>query len=194
MSQQTTSISHQVTTLNGHQITTPNNHQVTTPNNHRITTPKSHQTTSISHQTTTPIQTVKCVEIVPHKQSIRELLSAQINRAELIDPDIVIRRYPSYHCISRVPTLAQRLTSQSYFGDNVLSKCTVMDCRDSQALPLRELNNLKQKLFLLFPNFWANPLDFEETWTRCTVSIGQHYKRMARGAVQTRWTLYLTKN
>ena len=186
MSQQTTSISHQVITLNGHQITTPNNHQVTTPNSHRITTPTSHQTKSISHQTTTPIQTVKCVEIVPHKQSIRELSSAQINRAELIDPDIVIRRYPSYHCISRVLTLAQRLASQSYFGDNMLSKCTVMGCRDSPTLPLRELNNLKQKLFLLFPNFWANPLDFEETWTRCTVSIGQRSKRMARGAVQTR--------
>ena len=178
MSQQTTSISHQITP-NSHQVTTPNNHQITTPNSHRITTP-------ISHQTTTPIQTVKCVEIVPHKQSIRELSSAQINRTELIDPDIVIRRYPSYHCISRVPTLAQRLASQSYFGDNVLSKCTVMGCRDSPALPLRELNNLKQKLFLLFPNFWANPLDFKETWTRCTVSIGQRCKRMARGAVQTR--------
>ena len=127
MSQQTTSISHQVTTLNGHQITTPNNHQVTTLNSHQVTTPNSHRiTTPISHQTAMPIQTVKCLGIVPQKQSIRESSSAQINRAELIDQNIVIRRYPSYHCISRVPKLAQRPASQSYFSDNVLNKCTVM--------------------------------------------------------------------
>ena len=165
ISQQTTSLSHQVIS-------------------HQTATPVSHQVTPMSHQTT--MQSVKCVEIVPHKQSIRELSSAQINRAELIDPDIVIRRYPSYHCISRVPTLAQRLASQSYFGDNMLSKCTVMGYRDSPALPLRELNNLKQKLFLLFPNFWANPLDFEDTWMRCTISIGQRCKRMARGGAAKR--------
>ena len=125
------------------------------------------------------MQSVKCVEIVQHKQSIRELSSAQINRVELIDPYIVIRRYPSYHSISRVPTLAQRLASHSYFGDNVLSKCTMMGCRDSPALSLRKLNNLKQKLFILFPNLWVNPLDFEDTWMRCKISIGQCCKRMA---------------
>ena len=107
--------------------------------------------------------TIRCVEITSHKQSVRELSASQINTAELIDPDIVIRKYPSYHCLNRVPTLAQRLASQSYFGDDVLGKCTVMGCRYSPALPLRELNNLKQKLFLLFPQFWANSLDFEDT-------------------------------
>lgn len=152
--------------------------------NHQVTHPAlSRQATALG--TAIP-PNIKCVEITPHKQSVRELSASQINKAELIDPDIVIRKYPSYHCINRVPTLAQRLASQSYFGDDVLSKCTVMGCRDSPALPLRELNQLKQKLFLLFPHFWANPLDFEETWSRCTISIGQRCKRIARMATATR--------
>ena len=132
--------------------------------------------------------TIRCVEIISHKQSVRELSASQINTAELIDPDIVIRKYPSYQCLNRVPTLAQRLANQSYFGDDVLGKCTVMGCRHSPALPLRELNNLKQKLFLVFPQFWANPLDFEDTWSRCTVAIGQRCKRLVQGMATARTT------
>ena len=84
--------------------------------------------------------TIRCVEIISHKQSVRELSASQINTTKLIDPDIVICKYPSYQCLNRVPTLTQRLASQSYFGDDVLGKCTVMGCRHSPVLPLRELN------------------------------------------------------
>jgi len=35
----------------------------------------------------------------------------------------------------------------------------VMGCHDSPALPLAMLNVMKQSLFLLFPNFWANPVE-----------------------------------
>ena len=140
-----------------------------------------------SNQTVVP-PIFRCIEILSHKQSVRELSASQINKAELIDPNIVIRKYPSYHCINCVPTLAQRLASQSYFGDDVMGRCTVMGCRDSPALPLRELNNLKLKLFLLFPQFWANPLDFEEIWTRCTIAIGQRCKRLACGMATARNT------
>ena len=106
--------------------------------------------------------------------------ASQINKAVLVNPDVVIQKFSSYQSVNRVPTLAQRLASQSYFGDDVLGRCTVMGCRNSPALPLRELNNLKQKLFLLFPQFWANPVDFEEVWTRCAAAIGQRCKRLAR--------------
>ena len=92
------------------------------------------------------LPTIRCVEIIS-QQSVRELSASQINTAELIDPDIVIRKYPSYQCLNCVPTLAERLASQSYFGDDVLGKCTVMGCQHSPALPDRELNNLKQKPF-----------------------------------------------
>ena len=95
---------------------------------------------------------IRCVDITAHKQSVQELSTSQINKGELVAPDIVIRKFPSYQCISRVPTLAQRLASQSYFGDDVLGKCTVMGCRNSPALPLRELNNLKQNCFFSFRN------------------------------------------
>ena len=49
--------------------------------------------------------------------------------------------------------------------------------RDEPALPLKELNELKLKIFSFLPETWGNPLDFEETWTECTVSIGEECKK-----------------
>ena len=122
----------------------------------------------------------KCVKIKPSRKAVNILSSSQINQTGLIDPDIIIKRYANYHTLSRISTLAQRLASKSYFGDDVLEKCTVMGCRDHPALPLKELNDLKQKIFSLFPQFWANPIQFEDTWTNCANAIGQRCKRNKR--------------
>jgi len=92
----------------------------------------------------------KCVKIKLSRKAVNILSSSQINQAGLIDPDIIIKRYANYHTLSRISTLAQRLVSKSYFGDDVLKKCTVMGCQDHPALPLKELNDLKQKIFSLF--------------------------------------------
>ena len=70
--------------------------------------------------------------------------------------------YSNYRSLSRVSTLAQRLASKCYFGDDMLEKCTVMGCLDNPALPLKELNDLKQKIFSLFLQFWGNPVQFED--------------------------------
>ena len=81
--------------------------------------------------------------IKPTRKAVNVLSSSQINRAELIDLNTVIKKYSNYCSLSRVSTLAQRLASESYFGDDMLEKCTVMGCRDNSALPLKELNDLK---------------------------------------------------
>ena len=122
----------------------------------------------------------KCITIKPSKKAVNILSSSQINKARLIDPDVIIRKYPNYQTVSRIGTLAQRLAQESYFGDDVLEKCTVMGCRDSPALPIKELNDLKQKIFSLFPQFWNNAAQFESVWVSCSNAIGQRCKRVNR--------------
>ena len=114
------------------------------------------------------------------KKAVNILSSSQINKSRLIDPDVIIRKYPYYQTVSRIGTLAQRLAQESYFGDDVLEKCTVMGCRDSPALPIKELNDLKQKIFSLFPQFWNNAAQFESVWVSCFNAIGQRCKRINR--------------
>ena len=53
-----------------------------------------------------------------------------------------------------------------------------MGFRDYPALPQAELNELKQTIFNLFPQYWANPIEFEATWSTCTEAIGQLCKRL----------------
>ena len=130
-------------------------------------------TTNVSSECSTPViqqhgtsyvysdPMPKCIPIKPSRKAVNILSSSQINQAELIDPNTVIKKYSNYCSLSRVLTLAQRLASESYFGDNVLEKCTVMGCRDNPALPLKELNELKQIIFSLFPQFWGNSINLK---------------------------------
>lgn len=106
------------------------------------------------------------------------LSSSVIEKGKLKDPDEVITRYKNYNTPSKAPTLATKLASQAYFGEQVMKTCTVFGYREQPALPTGELNDLKQKVFSLFPQFWANPVDFEMTWTACTEAIGQCCKRL----------------
>ena len=80
---------------------------------------------------------VKCIPIKPSRKAVNVLSSSQINQAELIDPNTVIKKYSNYCSLSRVSTLAQMQASVSYFGDDVLEKCTMMACCDNPALPLK---------------------------------------------------------
>ena len=115
---------------------------------------------------------------VKSRKTCTILASSTIPKATLKDPDEVIARYKNYHTISKAPTLATKLASQAYFGEQVLKRCTVLGYREQPALPIDELNDLRQKLFSLFPQFWTNPLDFESTWAACVEAIGQCCKRL----------------
>ena len=122
--------------------------------------------------------TPRCISIKPSKKVY--LSSSFIQHNQLANPDTIIQKYRAYCVESKISTLAQRLAQDAYFGENVLKRCTVMGYRDKPALPWEELNNLKQKVFGLLPQFWNNPLDYESTWERCVVSIGQLCKRTGK--------------
>ena len=95
-----------------------------------------------------------------------------------MDPDIVIAKYPHYHKKDKVTTLAQKLAERSYFGDEFLSKCTTLGTSRYPALPISVLNDLKQKVFQLLPEFWMNSKEYESRWTKCSNAIGQRCKRL----------------
>ena len=73
-------------------------------------------------------------------------------------------------------TLARRLAEKCHFGPTVLKQCTVSGYRGEPALPIKDLNDLRNQIFTLQPQFWANPLEFESIWTTCTVYIEQFCK------------------
>ena len=103
--------------------------------------------------------------------------STAINKTILLPSSVVLSRYPNLKGETKVGTLAMRLARESFFGEDVMAKCTVMGCRDFPGLPLNELNSLKQLMFSLFPNYWTNPAEFEGIWMRCVDAIGQYCKR-----------------
>ncbi len=104
--------------------------------------------------------------------------SSMINKDKLADPHQVIEKYENYKSVSRAPTLAQKLAEEAYFGKRVLQACTVMGFRQYPALPVREVAELKQLLFSLFPQYWKNPTEFESVWSACSEAVGQKCKRL----------------
>ena len=59
-------------------------------------------------------------------------------------------------------------------------KCTVSGHGKLPALPLKELNILKQDIFELFPKYWPNASHFESLWKECADAIGQCCKRLQK--------------
>ena len=114
-----------------------------------------------------------CLPIMPKKT---HLPSEEIIKSELVDPNIIISKYPQYRKKGRIRTLARKLAEKSYFGEHVQKQCTVSGQRNEPALPLKELNDLKSKIFSLLLKDWGNPLEFEDTWSDCTISIGEACK------------------
>ena len=189
------SLTSQHTTTNQHQNTTTNQHASqtnahTTTDQNTLPTNQNTQTTTqctLTNTTTTNLLTSSsslpaCIEI-PISNNARKFgmaSSSEINKRQLVDPDIIVAKYEKYHTESKVSILAQRLAQKSYFGDDLLGRCTVCGSEDYVALPIVELNQLKKRVFQIFPKYWLNPLKFEEIWTACSTSIGRRYKRMRK--------------
>ena len=137
--------------------------------------------TSNRYQSLHPLQEppipARCLPIKPSKKG-NYMPPSMINKLKLIHPSVIIQKYPAYRTASWVPTLARKLAEKAYFGEAVLKRCTIAGYRDEPALPIQELNELKAQIFSLLPQFWANPLKFEQTWSDCTVSIGQLCKTL----------------
>jgi len=123
----------------------------------------------------------QCLPIQRSKQSLKYgMLSLNnINKAQLVNPDIMISKYKHlYQERDKISNLAQKLAQKSYFGDDVLVRCTVLGTSRYPALPVSVLNDIKAKLFQLLPEFWMDPEEYEKTWSECSNAIGQRCRRL----------------
>ena len=102
--------------------------------------------------------------------------SANIPKSTLVPAEEIISKNRHLVKESKVSTLAVRLARDAFFGSRVLQECTVSGCRGLPALPIDELNDLKQTVFELFPHFWKEPIEFESLWAKCAEAIGQAAK------------------
>ena len=104
------------------QCSTPLVQQHNTNASSECSTPLIYQR-GTSNAYSNPMQ--KCMPIKPSRKAVNFIfLSSQINRAELVDPNTVIKKYSNYRSLSKVSTCTQRLESESYFGDDVPEKCS----------------------------------------------------------------------
>ena len=156
------------------QTETELHHSTPTPFSEQVYPPPSHAQPYNPHPNPSNPQ---CLTIVSSTKK-RPLDSSFIKKDQLVDPDTVISYYHAYKTPRKVPYLAWKLAAQSYFGENVLIRCTVGGFREYPALPRTELMALKQKIFLFFPQFWNNKEQFEPIWSACADSIGQLCKRL----------------
>ena len=86
------------------------------------------------------------------------------------------------HVESKVGMLAVKLRKEAYFGEDVLVQCTVSGYHELRAIPLDELNKLKQTLLQQFLNYWSTPEEFECVWERAAESIGLCVKGLPKHA------------
>ena len=107
-----------------------------------------------------------------------QLLSSEINKVDLVATDVLFQHHRNLKGESRAGTLAVKLAREVYFGSQVMSKCTMSGCWDLPGLPTAELGELKQTLFLQFPEFWKNPVEFEALWSKCVEAINQSCKKI----------------
>ena len=119
---------------------------------------------------------------VKAKRNANTLPSAAIMKQGLISLSEAFGKYHSLTTVSKAPTLATKLAREVFFGTSVLRRCTVMGCREQPGLPVRELNELKEALFVKFPQYWGNPVAFEEVWALCVDAIGQLCKRLRKSS------------
>lgn len=113
---------------------------------------------------------------INQKASINYLPSAQIPKDTLLPPEQVIDKNLHLKKEAKASTLAVRLARDAFFGVDIIKQCTVSGYRGLPALPLKEMNELKQTMFELFPQYWRTPVEFEALWSKCMEAIGQAAK------------------
>ena len=98
--------------------------------------------------TTQPIQTpVSPLGLVtaptlplPLKRKAVVLESAAINKSTLQPVESVMEKYRKLKTVGSAGTLAVKLAKESFFGEEVLARCTVYGAREQPGLPIEELN------------------------------------------------------
>ena len=103
------------------------------------------------------------------------LPSSVIDKHKLATVNDVLMKHPKLRCASKIGTLAVKLAREAVFGDDVMAQCTVAGERGLPGLPTKELQQLKQALFMQFP---VAPQEFEALWKTSTAAVGQACKRL----------------
>ena len=117
-----------------------------------------------------------------HSIDSAALPSSVINKKKLVPPETVIENNRNLMCPSKVSTLALKLAKESFFGEDIMARCTFAGSRDCPALPTAEKNELKALVQSFFPQYWRTPQEFEPIWSGCINSIGQGCKRLRSSA------------
>lgn len=58
-----------------------------------------------------------------------------------------------------------------------MSQCTAKGYGDKPGLPMNELMALKEEMHKLYPNYWNNPVGFEDKWNKCSETISQRMRQ-----------------
>ena len=75
---------------------------------------------------------------------------------------MVLEKYPKLRKENVIGKLTVKLAKECFFGDEVLRQCTVMGYRNFPALPYMRSMSSSKLFFSLFPNYWSNPVEFED--------------------------------
>ena len=134
-----------------------------------------------------PSSSVKCIPIPDNSNS---LASTSIKKAKLIPVAQCLDTYSKLQTESKVTVLAVKLAREAFFGPNVMMQCTTMGHGRFPGLPSKELNDLKQTIFSLFPKYWSSPAIFEGLWRNCAESVGQACKRLRTESAKIQKTSY----
>ena len=83
-----------------------------------------------------------------------------------LHPDEVVEKYATLKTPSAMSTLAVKLARESFFGKEVMKRCTPQGKTEHDSLPDKELFELKLYLKQLFPAL--SKADFEGYWKACS--------------------------
>ena len=128
--------------------------------------------------TTNALPKVLPISPISRKPSTICLSSSEINKKGLQTTDTFFISHRNLKGESKAGMLSVRLAKKVYFGEEVRGKCTVSGLRGLPGLPVAELGELKQTIFLQFPQFWQNPVEFEQLWSKCADAINQSCKKI----------------
>ena len=90
-----------------------------------------------------------------------------IHKEHLSSVETVLIRYANLKGVQKAPTLAQKLARDAIFGDNVMVQCTPYGTGTLYALPVRELQYLKEIMFQQFSQYWNNAVCIGRDGCKC---------------------------
>ena len=112
------------------------------------------------------------------KPNTTSLSSSEIDHKDLVTPEVFLQRHQKLKGESRAGMLSVKLAREGFFGKSIMGKFTVSGGRDLPGLPITELGELKQLVFMQFPQFWKNAVKFEPLWVKCVEAINQACKKI----------------